>query len=796
MSISKQIAIGSSLDVPEESNIQRRQCPKCRQQVSVRSKFCPACGTRIAGLNSTEKVGEDLQPFALESDALSQALQYRKTTFNIADLLPYEIARSPREIYFELGAALLHDQEYDQAIEAFQHALEKRGTTPREADIMLYLAYSQEMVGNKTEAFRQYLAAVLQIPDWSHSVLLHLHDLLPGHIDLDLGKEITIEWAAAIIKKVADSHVLMHVALLLAQVELYLGNYPLTLKHFREAMQRDPHEASALGAALLLPERLPDAFSFPMKEGSGNAEFILAQFYRELGFPQEALHRVNRALGLGMEGLYRYPETPALLLKAQLLEEAGDREGAATRYYEAGRRFSWRNDFTQAVEYLTRAKELNPQQVKTYWYLSNALRLGSYTPGEMPYVNRKGIERSLAIWEEGCRLHLPGVTDSWAYVVRALINQSLVALTRENQLRQNLLWGAIVYLERALLLYEKDVLCWAFLGRYYRILNYEVGALAATQKALECDDSDPTALDERAVILANIGQFREAEKEIDRRRQLEPSLLADGIKAYILVHTKRAQEARDLLDLMIAASPLEISYYGLRALCNQVLGHYADAERDYQFILDHYNESDMNNRSAFGWAAFKLGKIERAIEIFLPLQGDQTQEQCSVLWNLGMFYLTKGDLASAESYLERGTEAASNRRQLDDVLLFDFEELERTSSHWSHGSQAREVMERVRKQIKLRKNQLTHTDAFKADALKEELQQVISQFNASVLEPEENLAWIGAQAGLARFYVENKNWSEAATIYRRLQSYTEQFPEAQRGLEKVSEAQVAQVPQS
>ncbi len=762
---------------------QWRQCPNCRNQVNLHHKFCSECGTQIEDLLSSQMRTAELMPF--ESEISLQAAKYQAPPFNIVAMFPHhEVSRSLREMYFDLGFALLCDQKYDDVITAFRHALDEDGTTPDQTEIMLYLAYGYEMHGDKTEAFRDYLQAVLQAPPYISTVLPHVYDLLPQEIDLDLAGREVKEWAIAIEKEVTNVRARMHVAILLGQIAFYLGQYPLAVTYFQEAMQWEPKEAGAVGAALLLPERLPDWFKAPTKGDGSLAEYILAQLYDALGYPKEALLRVSHALELGMKGTSAYPETSALLLQAQLLEKIGYRVEAASRFYEAGRRFSWLNDLAKAIEYLTRAKMLNPQHVRIYWYLSNALRMSSYMPSELLYVNKEKIDRSLAIWEEGRKISLPEKSDSWTYAVRALINQSLALLSTKNQQRDSLFWGAIVYLECALLQFQKDPFRWALLGRYYRILNLEACALSATQKGLSYDDNDPTTLDERAAILANVGQFSEAERLIDKRRDLEPSLWADGVKASILVHTQRAREALDLTNNLIAVSRQEISYRRLRALCYQELGRPSDALKDYQFIWDNYNPADMNNISAFGWAAYKLGNIERAIEISSTLQDSFAQSQCSVLWNLGIFHLAKGDLTTAESYLRRGTEAAPNIRQLDDVISFDFSELEQNVRDKPYGPQACALLKQIKAQIGLRREQITSRSL----SVEEELKQVISRLQLTIPGPEmvENQAWIAAQAGLARFYVESERYNDAEAIYRRLLTCTEQFPEVQRGLETVS----------
>jgi len=763
--------------------VQWRQCPNCLAPINASSKFCSECGTRIEDFISSKEISPE--PISLAEDATLHPLKRRapkSTPFHVADLFPHrKVSEQIREMYFDLGVALLDRQEYSKAAEVFQNALNSQGAVPENAGILLYQAYACEMASDHEYAIHAYLEALLQAPEYIKAVLLHVHELLTPDIVLTQSRWITKEWAMRIVETQCDPASRIHVALFIGRVNLYLAKYAQALKQFKEAMQLDPVEASAMAEVLLEPEMLPPALAASAKDG--NADYCLAQLYLVIGHPKEALQKVNGALERGLSDTGSYTEAEAMQFKAQLLEEAGKRTEAAMWFYEAGCRFSWRNEFQTAIVLLKKTTVLNPSYVLTYWYLSNALRMSSYTPYESPYLNKEKIDESLSIWEKGRRIRLPGAADSWAYVVHASINQSQAVLSTNMSQRRNLLWEAVTYIERALLLYQKDAYRWAFLGRFHRVLNNETSALAATKKALDYDEEDTTALDERAAILTNVGNFPDAEEKIDKRRELEPSVWADGVKACILVHTNRAQEALELVNELIGTNPQELSYRGLRALCYQELNQLSSAVEDYQFIWDHRNPTDMNNQSTFGWAAYKLGMIDEAIEIFSKLRDDPAQERSSVYWSLGLFYLTKGDLDSGERNLARGTELAINKRQLNDIISIDFREIEKASSSWPHDAQVREVLGRMRKKISIREDQLS-----REDTVEEEIKRVIGDLQFLSQRETENWAWIGAHAGLARFYLENKRWSEAAAVYQLLQQYPEQFPEARNGLEVISDA--------
>ena len=103
-------------------------------------------------------------------------------------------------------------------------------------------------------------------------------------------------------------------------------------------------------------------------------------------------------------------------------------------------------------------------------------------------MDQASLEESLKIWEAGYRLGRPesGETDySWAYTVRALINEQQARLRSQD--RVGLWWEAIAYLQRAIVLRADEVYRWAHLARFQRYLDNDNTALAVTSRALQID---------------------------------------------------------------------------------------------------------------------------------------------------------------------------------------------------------------------------------------------------------------------------------------------------------------------
>ncbi len=513
---------------------------------------------------------------------------------------------------------------------------------------------------------------------------------------------------------------------------------------------------------------------------SGNIYLYLARKFKNED-PERALRAVTYAISSGIKQDGDYPERTAYSLKGELLETLQRPTEAAEAYYEAGRRCGWQNEHQIAIDLLTKAKELNPGHTPIFWNLSDTWRMLSYTP-EPPYVDKDSIEKSIAIWEYGTHIKLPDSDYFWSYTSRALINEQLARLP--NAELWTLWWEAVVYLERAILLNKSDVYCWIYLGRFYRLLSTESNALHVTHRAIEYDPTDLSALDERAAILANVGKFVEAEEVIEKRQALEPNDWMDAVKAYILLRKGQLVEALELINRSIEKSPTEIWYRDLRALGYRMNNEPARAQEDYRWIWSYYDPLDRDNQSAFGSAAYSLGDIDKAIEIFSRLCDDPTQDFFSNYCGLGECYLAKGDLAAGEENLDKAIAKAINVRQLDDLLNINFADIQKLSIDWPHGAQVREILEQLEEKIKTRRTELEQ----RPRSPEEELQQIVTKHERD--GETGSWAWIGANAGLARLYAEEGQWVEAANLYKQLLAlesllYNDMppFPEARRGLE-------------
>ena len=505
------------------------------------------------------------------------------------------------------------------------------------------------------------------------------------------------------------------------------------------------------------------------------------------GYPEAALVVCNKSFELGADDSGQYTEPTAYELKGDILKALGrPQEEVCESYFEAGREYYRRNEPVQASKLLTQAHEANPKNLPTCWFLVDALRLSSFSSGAS-FPDPEIIKDALVVWESAIKDALPDVEYSWAYVSRALINERL-----HDDDRVLLWWEAVAYLERAILLLEQDASRWSLLGRFYRYLTLEPNALRTTEKALSYDPKEVSTLEERSAILSNLGRFDEAAKILDSMLVDNPSSTSNhwvfAVKAYVLLHQENYKDAATIIDDVIKARPEEIWYREIRALCKSQLGDTSGSKEDYEAILVYRDELAYDYpdyQSSFGWALYKLGKVEEAGEIFNNLTNDPLLAG-SAYRNLGFCNLRQSEQLAGEDKLRklkegrrnlyRGIGLAINTREIDDLLKLDLSDLEKSPDIWAEDEQHHSSLRRIRRQAEKRRCRLEQPQS-----AEEELSKVIRKLSGE--QATESHAWLAAQAGLARMRFETGKWDEAGKIYQQLLERPERFPEARIGLE-------------
>ena len=566
---------------------------------------------------------------------------------------------------------------------------------------------------------------------------------------------------------------LQNLDLLLYKAEALLEGQ-IDLEQARRLLARYAERA---GSAAVAPSSLPPALV--ARSADGNAQHFMAELYRALGRPDDALKAVDKALELGLKkGEEDYREAPAQQLKAELLEKRGELDQAANFYFEAGRRFLWRNEYENAVEQLRRSTGLDKSRAATYWYRADALRMLTSQASVSQEEKKRTIEESIRVWDQGTEFGFSDADMSWAYVVRALICEQCANLLATDLSQQRTrYWEGAAFTEQALLLYDTNPYGWAYLGRYHRTLGNEANALRATEMAWKSDEENLAVQEERAAILANVGHLEEATKVIDKRRAAAPNSWADSIKAYVLAEKRLHKEALNLIGPVIKAEPEVLWYLDLHARCLRMLGERTRALDDYKTLWTHYDAKNFNDQIIFGVSAYYLGEIEQAIKILSDYVAADVD--IGAYWYLGACHLAQNHQEDGEKNLAKSVAEAKNLRELGDLREEELPTLETTSKDWPHSKEVAGIFQRIRAQIVARAVELQLPPS-PADELKKALDR------APLAEGPGDWRWIAVHAGLGRLYTEAKQYDAAATAYRELSKHRDKFPEAGVGRRRVA----------
>jgi tetratricopeptide (TPR) repeat protein len=550
------------------------------------------------------------------------------------------------------------------------------------------------------------------------------------------------------------------------------------------------------------------------RQEDGDAHYFVAQTHFMLApeLPLEAaLPEVERALSLGMSGEGTYPEVAAWQLKGEILEElagcdAGATESkaeiaerkvkaeeAASAFYEAGRRWYWEKNYLKAEAQLERAAKLNDKHPLTWWYLSDVRLSLSYTNAP-PWVDERILRQAQRDFESGLKAlspALPESSNSWAYVVRAMISERLALLPGENTNERT--WEAIVWLERAILLRADEPYRQATLAREYRNLSVEMNALHAVERALQSGQDELLTLEEKAGILCNLGVYEEAIKTLDQLRERTPHYVYDGWKAFVFYYLGKTEEGLELIKPWVEAEREGLWGRAMRADLSALAGAGAQALADYQWLREQRgNPVHKDAEFQFARAAMMIALLDQNQRALLAeakagFSGLRDQRSDAALAHLHLCVcdLATGDEAQARKNFTEGFLPQSFHRRLFDEAGILFAQLLRLAQEENlpHPERLRELIGpegEFTVQLTTRLDEVTRHPL----TPQSELEGILADSGEAREGPS---CWIAANAGLARLCAEEKRYDAAREIYLRLLPYRAQFPEAQTALNQTTD---------
>jgi tetratricopeptide (TPR) repeat protein len=672
----------------------------------------------------------------------------------------------------------LRHRRYRDAVAALQRAREEPGDSPPDAKVALRLAEAQELGGDTHEALRTYLETAVASPEYLSRVLDRAQLLLNEDSALALGTWLIAEWHGRAARGATGERDRMKLALFIGRVHLYLAEYAQAIDQFEEAVKLAPKEARNEAARFLIPEALPPAFR-SREDGSPLLE--LARIRRVFGEHHEALQAVDAALDLGLPGA-ELAEAEARVLKAELLVEAGQSSDAAHWFYDAGRRFNWGGKNRRAAELLERAAGLRPNHARTYWYWMDALR--QCEPSKGPAQNA-AVSKALDVWDKGLRVAKPDRKDAWAYISRGLLN--LLRADWPGAIPSIEYWEGVAHVQSALVLDPQNVYGWSYAGEFYQKLGLHQNALETTAQAVQLDPDSVVALGRRAAILAETGNFREAEAAIDRCLEVDADIdrsWARGVKAFILLHTGRLPEAEGIVNRLVDEQPEELWNRQARATCRLLSDRRDEASPDLRMILDRYDPNNRQDLLLFAWAAYHLGDFYRAKILYEVAMEDPNVIHRDELLLSGLCSLLLGDVEAGRDQLLRGVAAVSSAWDLDYHEAFSLKPFERYAAGRTDCETLMQVVEDLRGQMEEQRDSLSR-DPPTAEG---ELARVQEQLDLAGVAAAARVR-VGLQGARAQLSVIHGRWREAGEIYHELSvPAVEAFPVARDGLLRTIEA--------
>lgn len=520
--------------------------------------------------------------------------------------------------------------------------------------------------------------------------------------------------------------------------------------------------------------------------------FALARRLLREGYPEDALMIVEQSATLKRLEDEASAKATAYELQGDAFAALGrPKEEVAEHYFKAGQHCYWYNEPQLSRRLLTRANEINPDHLPTYWYLLDATRSINIPQGDSP-PDEKLIAECFDVWEKGARISLPDADHSWVYISLALLCEQQAQLPPQfEQLSTS--WKALVYLERAIVRESQEVLRWAMLARFYRYLSLEANARYATGKALGLNANDVTAMVEQATTMLNAGELEECKELAWKLRDTDQKVWAEIVNAYFLLVKGQYEEATELLNAILESAPDEFTSHELRALCHQLRGDHTRAREDYEALIaisekQPYQYSHPDFRLTVGWAKYMLGETEQAEQIYRPLIGNPLKAGAA-LRGLGLCRLARSNGKDGEDELRelkaglrdlsRGIARAVNVRELDELSKFNLDDLAHSAAAWTADTRKRETLARLGRRIGRRRRQFVPPPS-----AGEQLDQLSLEMSRSPVADEADItAKVAVAAGRARLHVAKEEWVAAGSIYREMRSLSALFPEADVGLE-------------
>jgi tetratricopeptide (TPR) repeat protein len=525
------------------------------------------------------------------------------------------------------------------------------------------------------------------------------------------------------------------------------------------------------------------------RSSDGNLEFFLAFLHRLLGQSEEAFEQLERALELGLTADTAYPEAPAYLLKAELLEELGRRPESGEYFLHAGSRIK-ETDPVRAIELLTKAVSYSPEPAEAHWYLADSYLAAAQKP-EPPYVDADYVTKGLEAWKRAYDEAGPPQAEwAWAYLTAALLLENAAKLGRQafaslgiGESYEDVWWKAVSLVERSLLLDPYNSHAWALLSGYLRYVDCYANALETSGHAVELLRTT-REVGARAGTLVQLG-YEETGEILEEYLQLASTSELPWVwmlKGYRLTGEGKFPDALPHLEKALETDPGEPLYLFHRGRALWLLGDVDGARRDFEALIAVTEPGEpsatLDNLRSRAWALFALGRYDEAKAMLLRLVEEYGEGDHDIEAALAWCCFGLGQTKETETWFKRALEDAVIANQLHETLQ-DLEGFE--SRLKAEGRRGRELkrLTTYRRRLEARRNELP-------DRL-DESHSVPELRAVAEAAPPGSAAAVGCSASLGRAYRAAGRWREAAAAYLALAQRASDgplfsFPEAKLGL--------------
>jgi tetratricopeptide (TPR) repeat protein len=397
-----------------------------------------------------------------------------------------------------------------------------------------------------------------------------------------------------------------------------------------------------------------------------------------------ALQLISKALDVGIQGDSANPDRTALREKAQLLEDLGRDTEAAATYRDAAEKYA--SGSGRALRLHEKAHVLAPQDAHYHWTYGEALR--SRTVDADGVVDVNALKEAKALLDEGFALAAPGPQDAWALVSAALAADTL----RDDP-------DPTILVERALLLNPSYERGYAFLAILLRDRGFVTEAAAAARQGYAVDSRDSVTTQQHAVMLADLGSYREALKILDRYLALYP-VVPELVLTKITMHMRLEEYDTAIGSLDQIDLDGETTHF-IRGVCYSAAGREDDERRCFEAVWEGREKS--KRQGYLGWSAYRIGLLDEAVQILSELI-----EHGSTTWSnhldLGQVRLVRGN--QAEDDLGAGAErlltAIDGATLADDLIQMATIELplaRKAVRGQPHEQHVQAILDEVRRQV-------------------------------------------------------------------------------------------------